>query len=477
MRVSTSKHSHSTRTLASSIWADFHNRRDDFPSTFNTRLLLRWIQDAVGDVEDTNGKRKASPTSRVTRPSKRTRTEAGLLERTQTSTQQSTVGKDNYPTLPKAAFDTQSALAEEHNLIPILNHSMCLYITDEQAATNSRVAANTANRWEEANAAFWAYMISISETLSKPMELDLGSIHFSTFHGRLVALMDGDSPEDACDEWLFLVPQLNVDPDSYDYRARASDLLMSSYTLQRHGCARVQCNLKLIVQPGQCNVPDLLSLILDFAVLLSIPQALHPSPPSGSSKKGTKNTKKVIDGDISLEDARRRVLRASLELDGIQSGEMDDNISLSSFYSLIEPAPAITSSLADDALQPAGLKAKLLPFQRRTVAWLLQREGKEITNDGRIVDRNPTEDFNFWTRVDEGNHGWYFNVLSGEVADGPLEYSPIHGAILAEEPGLGKTLETISLALLNPAPPEWNPTVSRWDPTSKLHVKAVKVRD
>jgi E3 ubiquitin-protein ligase SHPRH len=50
------------------------------------------------------------------------------------------------------------------------------------------------------------------------------------------------------------------------------------------------------------------------------------------------------------------------------------------------------------------------------------------------------------------------------------------GGILAEEPGLGKTLETIGLIMLNPAPKDRNPSVTYWDEASQLEIKKIKVR-
>jgi len=50
------------------------------------------------------------------------------------------------------------------------------------------------------------------------------------------------------------------------------------------------------------------------------------------------------------------------------------------------------------------------------------------------------------------------------------------GGILAEEPGLGKTLEIVALILLNPAPEDRAPRMIRWDPLAGLNIKAVKVR-
>ena len=67
-------------------------------------------------------------------------------------------------------------------------------------------------------------------------------------------------------------------------------------------------------------------------------------------------------------------------------------------------------------------------------------------------------------------------VLSGELsANPPNTPLALFGGILAEEPGLGKTVEMITLILLNPAPPGYNPTSTRWDPQPSLEIKAVKV--
>lgn len=48
------------------------------------------------------------------------------------------------------------------------------------------------------------------------------------------------------------------------------------------------------------------------------------------------------------------------------------SITLDDFYSNLSPAPIPSTSL--DAYQPAGMTAQLMPFQKRSVAWLMQRE-------------------------------------------------------------------------------------------------------
>ncbi|KDQ23693.1 hypothetical protein PLEOSDRAFT_1048636 [Pleurotus ostreatus PC15] len=150
------------------------------------------------------------------------------------------------------------------------------------------------------------------------------------------------------------------------------------------------------------------------------------------------------------------------------------------FYASLKPAPFTD---VEERVQPRALVPKLLPFQRRSVAWLLAREGVTLNPQGEIVPlpvsssaaegdaQNPM--LFFWKKVVEGNETWYFNCLSGEIAEAPPRVEDVFGGILAEEPGLGKTLETISLILLHPAPHR-NPSVTRWDPIAALDVKQVK---
>ncbi|MCJ1276785.1 hypothetical protein MMC21_004592 [Puttea exsequens] len=97
------------------------------------------------------------------------------------------------------------------------------------------------------------------------------------------------------------------------------------------------------------------------------------------------------------------------------------------------------------------LDCELFPFQKRAVRWLLQREGK-------IKDRNPQ------ARVSELPHGFvnttdaegrrcfvsrYLGVTTTDEGL-PLRIAPdIRGGLLAEEMGLGKTVEMIALISLH----------------------------
>ncbi|KAF8576626.1 hypothetical protein K439DRAFT_1366726 [Ramaria rubella] len=173
-----------------------------------------------------------------------------------------------------------------------------------------------------------------------------------------------------------------------------------------------------------------------------------------------------------------------------QEGE---ETSIRHFYSILQPAPPLFSSVVHDVLQPEGLRATLLPFQRRSVKWLLEREFKIIGVDGRISPK-PAEDPEslplFWRKVKspmiiEGKgklsiassgatNWWYFNQFTGSIKNDKPSMTDIAGAMLCEEMGLGsKTLECLALMLLSPAT-DRDPSLTHWDAQTELEVSVIK---
>ncbi|KAK9711590.1 hypothetical protein K7432_007738 [Basidiobolus ranarum] len=102
------------------------------------------------------------------------------------------------------------------------------------------------------------------------------------------------------------------------------------------------------------------------------------------------------------------------------------------------------------------LKVTLYPFQKRSIQWLLKREG--IYSTTQKMEMIPV----WWKRVHEEDGSsvdFQFNVLTGKITrDLSLEDQHTvrapRGGILAEEMGLGKTIELIALHLLHRPNPQ-----------------------
>lgn len=100
---------------------------------------------------------------------------------------------------------------------------------------------------------------------------------------------------------------------------------------------------------------------------------------------------------------------------------------------------------------------ELYPFQRRAVRWLLQREGMELDSSGNVSpiqrassNRLPAS-FQEFTDAD-GQPYFASHLFMNATREFPDWYNAeeyLKGGILAEEMGLGKTVEMITLICLN----------------------------
>lgn len=162
----------------------------------------------------------------------------------------------------------------------------------------------------------------------------------------------------------------------------------------------------------------------------------------------------------------------------LASEEEPSHIELEAFYRQLLPAPVTTSAL--DEYQPHGMTATLLPFQLRTVAWLVERERdadspyrslgmwerlevgcgaqKEVVAYNRIIgDILPLSAFDAWNKGE--NHDVAGALQVGEFDDTVLREErddfglrEIKGGLLCEEMGefcgpkqlrLAKTLDLL----------------------------------
>ncbi|KAI1636435.1 SNF2 family N-terminal domain-containing protein [Biscogniauxia mediterranea] len=125
--------------------------------------------------------------------------------------------------------------------------------------------------------------------------------------------------------------------------------------------------------------------------------------------------------------------------------------------------------LPSDAV--VGLKSKLYPFQRRAAQWLLMREGMKFSTDDRdktsqlVPHSTPLTSvlpLSFRLFQDADGKAAYisdlYHIVTKDITQFQQLENGLKGGILAEEMGLGKTVEIISLILMHKRPP-YPPTI------------------
>ncbi|OQE46531.1 hypothetical protein PENCOP_c001G02662 [Penicillium coprophilum] len=119
------------------------------------------------------------------------------------------------------------------------------------------------------------------------------------------------------------------------------------------------------------------------------------------------------------------------------------------------------------------LNCELYPFQKRAVRWLLQREGREVRPNGEIVPMGelPKSDIpaSFNSMKDADGQTYYFShlfmILTTDLSGWHDAADNLKGGILAEEMGLGKTVEVIALISLNKREPQFKADPDGLQPT------------
>ncbi|KAJ5585307.1 uncharacterized protein N7459_005107 [Penicillium hispanicum] len=133
------------------------------------------------------------------------------------------------------------------------------------------------------------------------------------------------------------------------------------------------------------------------------------------------------------------------------------------FYQSVHVPPNSKSTSAE--IKCPGLVCELFPFQRRAVRWLLEREGMILQQDEKLVpvERSPGKDLpaSFRKMTDADGNTCYFSHLYMTVTTDISKWIDtadyLKGGILAEEMGLGKTVEMIALISLNRRPEQVKP--------------------
>lgn len=106
----------------------------------------------------------------------------------------------------------------------------------------------------------------------------------------------------------------------------------------------------------------------------------------------------------------------------------------------------------DDYIQHEYLQVKLKPYQVKTIKWMLSRERvvKHHTNDFVEIKKRSIGPL-------DGSTKFFFNSKTLALTTDPKAFERVElptGGILAEEMGMGKTIEILDLILLNPRPPQ-----------------------
>jgi E3 ubiquitin-protein ligase SHPRH len=168
-------------------------------------------------------------------------------------------------------------------------------------------------------------------------------------------------------------------------------------------------------------------------------------------------------------DMRKIVMRDCLQdLDLPFERQLSSKLDLQDFYeaAFVPERDRPGSDLPYSDIK--GLSATLYPFQRKSVQWLLGREGvqcrcSQSSNDSKPAILEPYKPdvselpVSFTAQQDAFGNSVAVSPLFGRIV---RDTAPFHqlqnvrGGILAEEMGLGKTLEVISLILLHQRPEE-----------------------
>ncbi|KAF7960931.1 hypothetical protein EAE96_000603 [Botrytis aclada] len=110
------------------------------------------------------------------------------------------------------------------------------------------------------------------------------------------------------------------------------------------------------------------------------------------------------------------------------------------------------------SIETPGLASTLYPFQKRAVQWMLHREGSEWSRAAGCVETTQSEAIgrippSFFAAIDLQGRSCYvshlFAIVTFDLAPFSWMDQEIKGGILAEEMGLGKTVEMIALMTLH----------------------------
>jgi SNF2-related domain len=367
--------------------------------------------------------------------------------------------------------------------IPVLHHEFDLQYSKEHQEVHPYVQLISDNEAEEngfisSEESLVDFLRNVYASFTERITLDCGDVLINSY-GEYGGTVDAKPSHlegqrtGLCD--IFVVPFLNAeDIESGGHLFSWVDALTRCHVSQP--TMEVTAGLRMVVSP-LTSWDDTLHtlpfrLVVDVVLSLRPPAIFQPPP---YSRKGQSR--------IEIENARRGLLHLAFPpppLPETLSPSFHGRIDVPFLYAVVQPARELLHESMDMFLQPQVLLPRLLPFQRRTVCWMLSREGKAFGPTGELTPMatDAAELPVLWRRVtvqrDDEQLTWYYHRLTGTLT--PERPSPrtVLGGILAEEPGLGKTLECIALILLNPSI-ERSISLAMWDSEANLNIKEIRV--
>jgi E3 ubiquitin-protein ligase SHPRH len=313
---------------------------------------------------------------------------------------------------------------------------------------------------------------------TEPITLDCGDVHINS-HGEHGGTVDA-KPSHFEEQWaglcnILVIPSLHAEGmEAGDGHLFSWAEVLRQLTTVHQPAVEVTACLRMVVLPLTLWDETLhtlpFHLVIDVVLSFVPPAIFWPFA-----------NPRIRQNRTGIEKARRGLLHIAFppRLE-VPSSSFHGRIDVPFLYTITQTARAIPHESLDKFLQPRALLPTLLPFQRRTIGWMLSREGKTLNSSGELVSMvpDPTELPDLWQRVtiqrSDGQLTWYYHRLTGTLTpDRPALWTVV-GGILAEEPGLGKTLECIALILLNPGV-ERSLCHTRWDSEARRTIREIRV--
>jgi E3 ubiquitin-protein ligase SHPRH len=368
--------------------------------------------------------------------------------------------------------------------IPVLHHEFDLQYSKERQEVYPYVQLISDNEAEEnglisSEESLVDFLRNVYASFTEPITLDCGDVLINSYgeYGGTVDAKPSHLEEQRtglCD--IFVVPSLNAENiESGGHLFSWVDAL-TRYPVSQPAI-EVTAGLRMVVSP-LTSWDDTLHtlpfrLVVDVVLSLRSPSIFQPPP--YHPRKGQSR--------IEIENARRGLLHLAFPpppLPETLSTSFHGRIDVPFLYAVVQPARELLHEFMDKFLQPQVLLPRLLPFQRRTVCWMLSREGKAFGPTGELsaLTTDAAELPVLWRRVtvqrDDEQLTWYYHRLTGTLTPERPGPRTVLGGILAEEPGLGKTLECIALILVNPSI-ERSISDARWDSEGNLNIREIRV--